>query len=258
MRSSKMERRKKGTWFYNLRVSNEPAIGNAAYVPAKIEHVANSVTHAFFILPSITAGYGMIKEACNPIERSNAVLFTVALVTLFSVSTCFHTLCLCGQAGKLRFYFHMTDRAVIYLFIAASYTPWLTIMPVGFFGFHLRWLMWFGALLGITYSYCFYEKNKRLETILYLILAVAPSLAVLEVPGMDGSYELAFGGLVYLLGVLFFKSDGIVPFAHAIWHLFVVGGAFIHQYAIQEYLIGPLNFTKAGEIIHNATCASRS
>lgn len=27
-------------------MSNEPAIGNAAYVPAKIEHVANSVTHA--------------------------------------------------------------------------------------------------------------------------------------------------------------------------------------------------------------------
>lgn len=233
---------------------NEPAIGNEAYIPTKIEHIANSITHALFILPSIHAGQAMLQEACNPSERFNAVLFGFALFALFSVSTSFHTLCLCGQSGKLRFYLHITDRSVIYLFIAASYTPWLTLVPVGFFGFHLRWFMWLCAILGIIYSYCFYERNKRLETVLYVTLALLPSLAVLEVPEMKGSYELALGGLVYLLGVGFFKSDGIVPFAHAIWHIFVVGGAFIHQYTIQTYLIGPLLYTDAGEIIHNATC----
>lgn len=52
----------------------------------------------------------------------------------------------------------------------------------------------------------------------------------------DGMYELAFGGLIYCLGVVFFKSDGVIPFAHAIWHVFVTLAAAVHYYAIWKYL----------------------
>lgn len=57
-----------------------------------------------------------------------------------------------------------------------------------------------------------------------------------------GVCELAVGGVFYVVGVVFFKSDGLVPFAHAIWHLFVAAGACIHYYAIWRYLYlpGPL------------------
>lgn len=52
----------------------------------------------------------------------------------------------------------------------------------------------------------------------------------------DGLQEVAWGGLIYCLGVVFFKSDGVIPFAHAIWHVFVATAAAVHYYAIWKYL----------------------
>lgn len=48
--------------------------------------------------------------------------------------------------------------------------------------------------------------------------------------------ELTIGGIIYVLGIVFFKSDGVVPFAHAIWHVFVVMAAYFHYCAILKYL----------------------
>jgi monocyte-to-macrophage differentiation protein len=48
--------------------------------------------------------------------------------------------------------------------------------------------------------------------------------------------ELKIGGLLYILGVVFFKADGKIPCAHAIWHIFVVMAAGVHYYAILNYL----------------------
>lgn len=58
-------------------------------------------------------------------------------------------------------------------------------------------------------------------------------------PNRDGLPELVAGGFFYCLGMVFFKSDGRIPFAHAIWHLFVAIGAAVHYYAIWRYLYRP-------------------
>jgi monocyte-to-macrophage differentiation protein len=52
----------------------------------------------------------------------------------------------------------------------------------------------------------------------------------------SGLTELKIGGVLYILGVVFFKADGKIPCAHAIWHIFVVMAAAVHYYAILNYL----------------------
>lgn len=52
--------------------------------------------------------------------------------------------------------------------------------------------------------------------------------------------DLKLGGILYLIGVFFFKSDGRIPFAHAIWHVFVALAATVHYLAILRHLFPEL------------------
>lgn len=92
------------------------------------------------------------------------------------------------------------------------------------------------AAAGTIYVFNYHEKYKVVELAFYLTMGFFPALVVTSMNNTDGLYELACGGLIYCLGVIFFKSDGVIPFAHAIWHVFVALAAAVHYYAIWKYL----------------------
>jgi monocyte-to-macrophage differentiation protein len=225
------------SWFMNSR----PCAG-CAYVPTEGEHIANMVTHGMWILPSIAGLIWMLHLSSGYVQHVVAILYGLCMFALFTISTTFHALAYFSDpCSKLRNFFHLGDRAVIYLFIAASYTPWLTLKE---YSQYSAWasimlsLVWLAAFLGIIYQYTFHERYKWLEIVFYLSLGVAPSIVVLEMKDSTGVHEMAVGGIIYISGVIFFKCDGIIPFAHAIWHCFVFLGALFHFRAVCLYLLG--------------------
>ncbi|KAJ8916002.1 hypothetical protein NQ315_016680 [Exocentrus adspersus] len=77
---------------------------------------------------------------------------------------------------------HRCDRAMIYVFIAGSYFPWLTLeqLPDESWASQMKWIVWLLAILGIMYQQIFHEKYKRLETIFYVVMGVGPVLLILN------------------------------------------------------------------------------
>lgn len=228
-------RRSESTKFMNCQAKK-----GEAYVPTECEHIANICTHAMWVLPSLAGMLWMMHLASGHLQFFVTFLYGLALFSLFAVSTTFHALAYCGDRfKKLREFFHIGDRAVIYMFIAASYTPWLTLKEHNTACLQTLFIVWLAAILGIAYQYTFHEKYKWLETVFYLMIGVVPSVVVLEMSETTGLHEVAIGGGVYIAGVVFFKCDGVIPFAHAIWHCFVFLGALIHFNAVCRYLLGP-------------------
>lgn len=211
------------------------------YNPTEVEHYANVFTHGLVIIPSIIGAIYMSSYSKTSDQFRTSIIYGISLILLFTVSTLFHLFSLCQHrtsASTWRNFFHYCDRATIYVFIAASYSPWLLLRSTNSaVGQYMIAIVWISAGFGIAYQLIFHEKYKLLEVVFYLAVSILPSIVVIDMVDTSGLNELAIGGGFFLTGILFFKSDGVIPFAHAIWHLFVCMGAFTHYYAIFTHLI---------------------
>ena len=67
-------------------------------------------------------------------------------------------------------------------------------------------------------------------------LAVFLVRALFDTLGFAGMTWMAIGGLSYSLGVIPFLWERL-PYNHAVWHLFVMGGSACHYVAIMRYVV---------------------
>lgn len=215
-------------------ISKRPCSGTS-YEPTDGEHIANVFTHAIMIPISIIASIILMVKCSTVSSLLMASVYGICLISLFTVSTAFHIAYYFNSDAELRW--RKSDRAVIYLFIAASYSPWLFLLslPEDKLLVHLRWLIWVLAILGISFELTISRGHPILGIIFYVLYGVVPALVLDSQMNCPGVFELKFSGACYLIGVLFFRSDGIIPFAHAIWHICVILGASVHYLTVYKY-----------------------
>ena len=200
------------------------------------EEIANSASHGVALLVAIV-GVPFLILGASPLGVTRVVgagVFAGAMVLLYLTSTLYHAL----PAGRAKRVFLKLDHGAIYLFIAASYTPFALGALGGPWGWTLFGLVWTIAVLGITLKAFDRLSHPWLSTGLYLVmgwLALIAAVPLVEHVPAPGVALLVAGGLAYTAGVLFFVLDSRWPYAHAVWHGFVVTGTGFHFFAVLRY-----------------------
>jgi len=199
----------------------------------KGEEIANSVTHGVGLLASLVAFPFLVVAAARrwgTPEVVGASVFASALVALYLVSTLYHAL----RPSRAKQVLQKLDHAGIYLLIAGSYTPFTLGALRGAWGWTLLALVWAIAGTGIALEFALGKRVHRVAVGLYVVMgwlvvvAVKPLLAAVPWPGLAW---LVAGGLLYTGGVAFYAAKR-VPYAHTVWHLFVLAGSACHFVAI--------------------------
>jgi hemolysin III len=200
------------------------------------EEMASVVTHAVGAVLSVVALIGMISSALDStLELVSASIFGGSLILLYAFSTLYHA----STNHRSKSILQALDHACIYLLIAGSYTPVMLVSLRGPWGWTLLCIVWFMALAGVIIKTVLPgRKDHWISTALYIVMgwlvviAIGPLIRALPAAGIAW---LVAGGVSYTLGVVFFVWQKL-PFHHAIWHLFVLGGSACHVAAIWLYV----------------------
>lgn len=202
-----------------------------------LEELVNSITHgAGFLLSLIASSFlAVAAYGSGDIRRIvSVVIYGVSLVVLYAASTLYHSFPL----GRTKHIFRIIDHSAIYILIAGSYTPVALISLEGVWGWSLLWVLWGLTFSGILFKVFFVNRFFVVSSVIYVLMgwlalfAVRPLLA-----------NIATGGILWLLASGFFYTFGIIfhffknlPYAHAVWHLFVLAGSACHYFALLFYI----------------------
>ena len=197
--------------------------------------------HQLAFVAAIPAGVAVVLSAKPATARVAAIVYAVALVGLYGISASYHRL---ARTPRARTIMQRLDHSMIYIFIAASYTPFALLVLHGPWAISILVAVWVGALAGVLMKMLRLERTAKLSYAMYLILGWAIVAALPEmIHGLStmDMLLLIVGGLLYSLGaiVLAVRRPDPLPSVfgyHEVWHTMVVAAAGCHYLIIRSVI----------------------
>jgi hemolysin III len=191
------------------------------------------VSHGVGLVGSLVAGTILIVLAALGGDAWRIVsvsVFATSLVALYTTSTLYHA----ARRPRVRARLKVLDHAAIYLLIAGTYTPFMIGELRGGWGWGLFGVIWGLAVVGIGLKLVFTGRYRLISTAVYVAMGWLVLVGIVPVARSLDPMALAWlaaGGVAYTAGTPFYHSSRL-PFAHAVWHLFVLAGSFCHIVAV--------------------------
>jgi len=154
-------------------------------------------------------------------------LYALALVGLYAVSASYH---LCSWAPPARRRMRLIDHEMIFVFIAASTTPYCLLAVPGVLSDIVLALVWVGAGTAVLAIATRFEASHGITSTAYIVLGW---LAVVTLP--EAVHHLGARQLALLVSMAFFYTAGAGMLAakwpdpapdvfgyHEVWHTMVI------------------------------------
>lgn len=208
----------------------------------KHEERINTWSHAAGIMLGVVVGIGFLLwcwRADNSWAAIGVVLYLVGMLGSYVCSTVYHAL---PQHWKARAILRRFDHAAIYWHIAGSYSP-ITLVAMrdaGWWGWGLFCFVWLCAIAGTVMSFVNLKEHSHIETVCYVLMGL--TVLVAFKPLMDCVIPAAVGwliaeGVMYITGAVFYAVGPSRPYAHSVFHFFVLAGSLCHIICVWDVLV---------------------
>lgn len=201
----------------------------------------NGFTHFVGVILSILALILLVNISKDSVHLISLSIFGLGLILLYTTSTIYHWLKLSEEGIKR---LRKADHIMIFINIAASYTPTCVLALRGSLGTGLLIAVWSSALVGIVIKLFWMSAPRWLSTSIYLImgwLAVVVIVPLFDVLPVAALIWLFAGGLFFTVGAIIYARKKPDPYPdilgfHEIFHVFVLLGSFSHFIMIYKYI----------------------
>ena len=137
------------------------------------------------------------------------------------------------------------DHIMIFVLIAASYTPFCLIPLRGVWGWSIFGCVWTIAVIGIVFKLFWIHAPRWISSSIYVfmgwiaLVGIVPIVRALQ-PG--ALFWLFAGGVLYTAGAIIYAFKRPNPFPamfgfHEIFHIFVVLGTASHFWVLYKYVM---------------------
>jgi hemolysin III len=216
----------------------------AAEVVARVKPRLRGVIHEYSFFAALALGALLIWRANGGREVAAMAIYAAGICGLFGVSALYHRI---TWRPRARAWMRRLDHSMIFVFIAASFTPFAMLVLDGTLATTILAVAWGGALAGVVLSLLWIGAPKWVTAIVYVALGM---VAVVTVPDMWQALgwlpvaAIALGGLLYTAGAVIYATERPDPAPavygyHEVFHTLVTGAAALH-YAVIAFAVVPL------------------
>ena len=207
----------------------------------KQEELLNFLTHGGGFLLALGGAFVLftsLSGVSSGALRLSCCVYGAALVALYGASTLSHS----KPSGcpDRRSFYRSLDQGVIFVFIAANFTPFAIAHLPAITCWLVLSVMWTLAVAGFTSKVFWRHRIESISIAHYLAMGWLPILVIVPILRslpMDGIVWFAAGGLCYTIGTIFLALDERVRYFHAYWHLLVIAGSCCHFFVVLDYVI---------------------